>query len=247
MSQDLSAESRAETTDTVLLEQVGAVRVLTLNRPHKRNAASFALQQRLLELIVAVDADEAARALVLTGAGESFCAGGDVADLRAAAEGRLANFETFGRLQQDIFDRMLGLRIPAVAAVTGAAAGFGAGLVALCDLVVASDRAVMWDPHTRHGLPATTVLQAVWPRRAAGGVVREILLTGRKVAAEEALRLGLVNRVCRPGEELDLALEWAGSFAEAPPAGFAATKRGLNRPVIDELAALLAGLRDWGR
>ncbi len=222
----------------VLVERIGAIRVVRLNRPDKLNAADLALQQQFLGAVEAVAADPEARVMVLTGNGRAFCAGGDRSLAEAAGEGRLPHKEELGRIQLGTIRGMLGLDIPTIAAVNGPAVGYGASLAALCDLVVMGEGAFLSDPHVRYGIAASPPTMMIWPRLTSQAVSRDLLMSGRKVGAEEALRIGLVNRVCPDGLELETALEIAKTYVDLPPAGVAATKRALNRPLLEEAAAL---------
>jgi enoyl-CoA hydratase len=134
---------------------------------------------------------------------------------------------------------LLGLQIPAIAAVSGPAVGYAAGLVAMCDIVVIGEHGFLSDPHVTFGMPATTATQLIWPRRAPEGVVREILMTGRRVGADEAVALGLANHKCAAGEELTTAMVIAEALAALPPTGVNATKVEFNRPLLAELERIL--------
>jgi enoyl-CoA hydratase len=219
---------------TVLVETVGATRVLTLNRPEKLNAANFEMQAMLLAELRAAAADRDLRALVLTGAGRAFSAGGDRSILQEMAAGTFAGKEEFGRVHIDTIMTLLELEIPAIAAVNGHAVGYAAGLVALCDVVVMGESGFLCDPHVRYGIPATTAAQMVWPRLCSELVARELLMSGRQVGAEEALRIGLCNRNCPDGDERQVALEVAEGFTSLPRSGIAETKRAFNAPLIAE-------------
>ena len=225
---------------SVIAHSEGPIRILTLNRPDKLNAADFGMQQRLLEHLLEVAADPDLRALILTGAGRAFSAGGDRDILRRMAEGREDQHAELGRVHVETIRCLLGLEIPAIAAVPGPALGYAAGLVALCDFVVMGANGYLGDPHVGFGMAATTGTQLTWPRRASEGIVREILMSGRKVHAEEAVEIGLANRLCAAGEELATAIEMARGYAAVPRAGIAATKRAFNRPLYPLLEELLA-------
>jgi enoyl-CoA hydratase/carnithine racemase len=106
--------------------------------------------------------------------------------------------------------------------------------------VVMGPEGYLSDPHVTFGMAATTAVQLTWPRRASEGVVREILMSGRKVGAEEAVSLGLANRLCAAGSELVTALDLAQAFAAMPRQGLAQTKRAFNRPLFAVLDDLLA-------
>lgn len=224
--------------DSVLVETIDAVRVLTLNRPEKLNAANLDMQRRILAELQAAGRDSAIRALVMTGAGRAFSAGGDRDILRELAEGSCSDRDELGHLTIGSIRALLELEIPAIAAVNGFAVGYSAGLVALCDVIVMGESAFLSDPHVQYGIAGGPATQMVWPRQSSELAAREILMTGRKVPAEEALRLGLCSRVCPDGEELRTALEIAAQFTALPREGIAATKRNFNRDLLDEASRL---------
>jgi enoyl-CoA hydratase len=223
--------------ERILSEQRGPVRLLTLNRPDKLNAADLELQRRLLERWQELERGGETRAVVLAGAGRGFCAGGDVALLEQVGSNRELRAE-LGRIHRELLRAMLALPLPVVAAVQGPAVGFGAELAALCDVVVMGRDAYLCDPHVRHGLPPSPGCQLVWPHLTSRAVAKELLLTGRRIGAEEAVQLGLVNRLAEPGQELAVALEIAQALAALPASGVAAAKEAFNRPVLEEAARL---------
>jgi enoyl-CoA hydratase len=227
-------ESAAE---SILIESVGATRVVTLNRPDKLNVADLEMQERFLACLRTVAADSEARALVLTGAGRAFSAGGDRKYVEEIIAGRLEAKVALRRTHFATAEAMISLAIPAVAAVNGPAVGFGAGLVAMCDFVVMGEGAFLCDPHVTFGVEATTGCAIVWPRLTSPTIAKDILMTGRRVAAKEAVELGLASRLCPAGEELATALEIAERYHALPPTGVAAPKRAFTRPLLAELAA----------
>lgn len=216
----------------VLVEDIDSVRVLTLNRPDKANAANLAMQQELLSAFRELAHADHIRAFVLTGAGRAFSAGGDRDILRELAQGTCTDRAALGRVAIDTIRTMLALEIPAIAAVRGFAVGYAAGLVALCDVVVMGESAFLSDPHVQYGIQGGPATQMIWPRQSSELVAREILMTGRRVDAAEALKIGLCSRVCADGEELSTALEVAKGFVELPMEGVAATKRSFNAPLL---------------
>jgi enoyl-CoA hydratase len=231
-------EPRPDDQDRVLAEQIGRVRVLTLHRPEKLNAADLAMQRRLNERWQEVADDHDTRAVVLAGSGRAFCAGGD-ADLLATFDGaHHPVHEELSALHSELLRTMLTLEIPIVAAVQGAAVGFGAELAALCDLVVMGDDASLSDPHVPLGIAPSPGCQLVWPHLTSVAVARELLLTGRRVGAAEAVVLGLANRVCPAGEERATALTLATELAALPPTGVAAAKRAFAARLLDDLDRL---------
>jgi enoyl-CoA hydratase len=218
--------------DRVLSEQIGRVRILTLNRPEKLNAADVEMQRLLNQRWQEVNGDDDVGAVVLAGAGRGFCAGGDLALLLEVVADHPIRQE-LALIHRDLLHLMLSLPVPIIAAVQGPALGFGAELVALCDLVVMGRHAYLGDPHVTHGVGASPGLQLAWPALTSLALAKELLLTGRQVDADEALRIGLANRVTAPGEELKTALGLAEQLAALPRQGISQTRRGLNRALLD--------------
>jgi enoyl-CoA hydratase len=228
------------TNPSVIAEAAGAIRILTLNRPDKLNAADLELQERLLGCLQAVADDRDARVLVLTGAGRAFSAGGDRDILRRIAAGSNDQQGALGRVHAETIRCMLGLDIPVIAAVNGPAIGYAAGIVAMCDVVVMGETAFLSDPHVLYGIPATTAVQLIWPRLCSELLARELLMTGRRIEAQEAVAIGLANRVRPAGEEMATAMAIAESIVALPPAGVAATKQAFNRPLLQAAEDLLS-------
>jgi enoyl-CoA hydratase len=196
------------------------------------------MQRRILEELEGARTNESVRVLVLTGAGRAFSAGGDREILRQMAEGTCNDMDELGHLTIGAIQAMLALEIPVIAAVNGFAVGYSAGLVALCDVVVMGESAFLSDPHVQYGIAGGPATQMIWPRLCSELVAREILMSGRRVGAEEALKIGLCSRVCPDGEERATALEIAEQFTALPASGIAATKRNFNAPLIAEAAKL---------
>lgn len=134
------------------MEVRGALRVLTLNRPDKLNAADLSMQRALLECWQNIQSDDQVRAVVLTGAGRAFCAGGDLSLVDQLAAGNAALQEELSFIHRGLLTAMLETDLPVVASVRGAAVGFGAELLALCDIVVMAEDAFLSDPHVAYGL-----------------------------------------------------------------------------------------------
>lgn len=212
----------------------GVARVV-LDRPERHNALSPALCDALTETASTLDADPSVRAVILSGAGESFCAGGDLGWMRAQLEAdRVTRIAEARRLAQ-MLHALNTLGKPLIARVQGAAYGGGVGLMAVCDIVVASRTARFGLTETRLGLIPATISPYVIARTGAGRV-RSVFLSARIFSAEEARWLGLVTRVVPPGD-LDGAVEAevVPCLAAAPNAIRAAKDlvRTLG-PVIDE-------------
>jgi len=210
-------------THTVLREDDGNRRILTLNRPEDRNALNPELVETLTgELRVAVE-DEAVRVIVLTGAGKSFCAG---ADLKVMSSLQIAtsreNLEDCRRLMA-LYRDLARCPKPVVAAVNGHALAGGCGLAALCDIILAVPEAKFGYPEVRIGFVAAMVM--VFLQRAIGDrKARELLLLGEAVTAEEAVGFGLVNCVVPSGEIAGETRRLCETLALAAPASVAFTK-----------------------
>jgi enoyl-CoA hydratase/carnithine racemase len=229
--------------DLVLREDRGGVRIITLNRPEKMNAATLEMQQRLLAEMQAAAADRAVAVVVLTGAGRAFSAGGDRETLRKMATGDFPEQEAFASNYTESLRTFLSLEKPLIGAANGAAIGWAAGLLSLCDLVVMAEDGQVGDPHVRFGVPCDPAARLMWPRVASAGVAKEMLMTGKVVGAQEALALGLVTRVCPPGEALPAALAIAEELAALPPAGVRLTKRSFGLGLWDEAERVIAALK----
>jgi enoyl-CoA hydratase len=191
----------------------GPVTIVTINRPDRRNAVDFETAQRLFDAFVAFDADEGASVAVLTGAGGHFCAG---ADLKALAAGQRANRVA----EEGDFGPMgptrLQLTKPVIAAVEGYAVAGGLELALWADLRIAARSAVFGVFCRRFGVPLVDVGTVRLPRLIGQSRAMDMILTGRAVDAEEALAMGLANRVVADGASLEAAIELARQIAAFP-------------------------------
>jgi methylglutaconyl-CoA hydratase len=210
----------------------GCVATLFLNDPERRNPLSPKMVEGLLASLEELEADEGVRALVLTGRGQAFSAGADLAFLERVTEmGAEENYRHSLSLMA-LFRRLYTFSKPTVAAVNGPAVAGGAGLALACDLVVMEEEARMGFTEVRIGFVAALV--SVLLTRAVGEkVAKDLLLTGRLVGAEEAKALGLVNRTAPKGEALKVAQALAEEVAENAPTSLRLTK---------ELLAALPGM-----
>jgi enoyl-CoA hydratase/carnithine racemase len=193
------------------------VATLTLARPQRRNALSIKLRDEITQQLDEWVADTAVRAVVLTGAGPTFCAGFDLNEFgQADLAGQIKDSSRRYHLAAWHFPK------PLIAAVNGPAMGGGMDLSVLCDCRIASSAAAFGHPEIKFGAPPLfTPLQWI----VGLGVARDLCLTGRRIDAAEALRIGLVTRVTEPGDLLDGALAMARSIIEAPQAALETTKR----------------------
>ena len=201
-------------TDPIFLitEDRGAVRVLTMNRPEKRNALNTALTQALLEALYAADTDEAIGCVVLTGAGQGFCAGADLAEFKDLTPDRQALVEARAELTMQLHLAFPKMAKPVVTAINGAAMGGGAGLAIAGDLAVMAENATLGYPEVKHDIVAAIVM-ANLVRQAGRKAAFELVGTGEPVNAQRALALGLVNRVVPSAELMASALQFAQKLA----------------------------------
>lgn len=206
----------------------GAVRIITLDQPDTLNAFTEDLHEQFVELWADVEADEACRAVVLTGAGRTFSAGGSYEDF----EGRRvdpARRRRSLRLARRLADEMIEVAVPVVAAVNGPAVGLGCTVATLCDIVFMAQDAWMADTHVSVALVAGDGGAVTWPAHTSLLRAKQYLLTGDRLGAEEAVELGLANFVV-PGEQLmDDAIAFAHRLAAQPPQAVQETKAILNQ------------------
>jgi isohexenylglutaconyl-CoA hydratase len=227
----------------VRIEIRGACVHATLDAPATRNALSDVMVAGLGDAITRVEALRDSRALVIRGAGGTFCAGGDFGRFRALmaapapAHGAdpIAQFNRgFGRL----LERLQACTVATIAVVEGAAMGGGAGLAAACDVVLASTTAQFGTPEVTLGLPPAQIAPFVAARLGQGAALR-LLLSGRRIDAAEALHRGLADEVA-DATELDARLDaWLAALGRAEPAALRATKAILQRRGREPLDATL--------
>lgn len=228
----------------IVLERDGAVALITLNRPKQLNALNQAVIGELLAVLDELAADDAIRALVLTGSGDrAFAAGADIgelAQLESATQGR-----RLATRSHELGRKMAALPKPIIAAINGFALGGGLELALACDMRLAGDTAQLGLPEVTLGiLPGWGGTQRL-PRLIGPGMAKLLMMTGERVNAPEALRLGIVERVLPQAELLDAARQLAQKIADMPPLSVAAIKQavdhGSNMP-LDEANAYEAGL-----
>jgi enoyl-CoA hydratase/carnithine racemase len=202
----------------------GAVRVLTLNRPEKRNALNTALTRALLDALRAADADEAVGCVVLTGAGQGFCAGADLAEFKDLTPETQHLVEARAELTMQLHLAFPKLAKPVVTAVNGAAMGGGAGLAIAGDLAVMAEEATLGYPEVKHGIVAAIVM-ANLVRQTGRKAAFELVALGEPVSAQRALVLGLANRVVPRAQLMETALALAKQLAAASAPAMRLTKQ----------------------
>lgn len=212
--------------ETLQVERVDGVVTVTLDRPDKLNAIDGTMWSELADVAASVAGSTDDRCVVLTGAGGAFCSGADLAgNAEGAPTHQLANMRRINAVVQAFHD----LPQPTIAKVPGIAAGVGLSLCLGCDLVVASDAARFSTIFARRGLSLDGGMSWLLPRLIGLHRAKQLALFADVISAEDALAIGIVNRVV-PAAELDAAVdEWAARLAGGPPIALAMTKRMLNR------------------
>jgi 2-(1,2-epoxy-1,2-dihydrophenyl)acetyl-CoA isomerase len=230
----------ATRNDVLSVTVQDGVATLRLNRPEARNALNMELKRALAGVLRTLPEDPAVRAMVLTGAGPGFSAGGDLTELDATRTA-LTSRDRMRWLLHEVVIPLARLDLPTVAAVNGPAFGAGLSLALACDIVVASDAAVFSLAFSRMGLLPDC--GALWflPRRLGLARAKELLFTARRFDAAEALDLGIVQRVV-PADELDdAAAALAATLASGPTDALRMTKRLIEQAAtstLDEVAEL---------
>ena len=233
-----------EVPDEIVVEADGPIRIVRLNRPDDLNAVNHDLHEGIADLWPQISLDHDARAVVLTGNGRAFSAGGDFDYLRQQTTDtdlRRVSLATGKRLVMN----MVQCRVPVVAAVNGPAVGLGCSLVSLSDVVYMSREAHLSDPHVVVGLVAADGGPITWPLHTSLLLAKEYAFTGRRITAERAERIGLVNHICEPDAVFDEAMACARRIAELPQYAVETTKRVMNihleRSVLATIDFALAG------
>ena len=228
----------------LLIENRGAVRILTMNRPDKRNALNFELAQGLLDALRAADTDESVGALVLTGAGVGFCAGADLSEFKELGTGSAA--EDRAELTMQLHLAFPKISKPIVSAINGHAMGGGAGLAIAADLAVMAEGARIGYPEPKHGIVAAIVM-ANLVRQVGRKAAFELVSLGEPLDAQQALRVGMVNRVVAPDRLLAEAVSIAEKLAAVKRPAMAETKRLFHEVADLALAPALERGRDTNK
>lgn len=242
--------------DVVLVETRGPVALLTLNRPAKLNALDYALIDRLMALLDALEADDRVRAIVLTGSGErAFSSGADIAGFAPSVRrGQAAALREFVRRGQRMTARIESFVKPIIVAVNGLAHGGGCEIVEAAPLAIASDRAQFCKPEINLGFAPPFGGSQRLPRLVGRKRALHMILTAEAISADTACRVGLVNEVVRHADLLEAAFALAHTIAQKSPLAVAAclgsVTRGINVSIDEGLAieanyfARMVGTRD---
>jgi 2-(1,2-epoxy-1,2-dihydrophenyl)acetyl-CoA isomerase len=208
-------------SESVLVEDRGAVRIVTLNRPDKRNAIDIPVRIELAGAIEGAGQDDSLRAIVLTGAGAAFCSGGDITSMERMPPERAMERT---QLAQRVIRAIWNAGKPVLAAVEGSAFGAGAALAAACDRVVAARDARFATTFTNVGLAGDMGTFASLPARVGIARARQMLMMPTPIDASTALEIGLVDAVVEPGTALSSALADAERLAAGPTRAYGVIK-----------------------
>jgi 2-(1,2-epoxy-1,2-dihydrophenyl)acetyl-CoA isomerase len=209
------------TTGSVLVEDRGSVRIVTLNRPDKRNAIDIPVRLELANEIESAGTDDSIRAILLTGAGTAFCSGGDITSMQRMSPDRAMERT---QLAQRVIRAIWNAAKPVVAAVEGSAYGAGVALAAACDRVVAASDARFATTFTNVALAGDMGTFASLPARVGIARARQMLMMPTPIDAPRALEMGLVDALAEPGTALESALLDAERLAAGPTQAYAVIK-----------------------
>ncbi|BBY66106.1 enoyl-CoA hydratase/isomerase family protein [Mycolicibacterium helvum] len=220
----------------VLIDDDGAVRTLTLNRPEVRNAIDIPLRLELADALESAGSDAGVRAIILTGAGTTFCSGGDISTMRLMTESEAMDR---AQLAQRVIRAIWNTPKPVIAAVEGAAFGAGAALAAACDRIVAARDARFATTFTNVGLAGDMGAFASLPRRIGVARARQMLLLPEPVTAEVGYDWGLVDALVEPGTAIEAARTDARRLAAGPALAYGVIKTMLaSAPTLTPLEVL---------
>jgi enoyl-CoA hydratase len=220
--------------ETLALDRIGDVLRVTIAHPTSElNAVDERLHHDLAMLFAMLRREDQARAVVLTGRGRAFSAGGDFNWFPQLQD--MARMEALRRDAKQLIWDLLDVEIPIVAAVNGHAMGLGASIALLCDVILMADTATIGDPHVKVGIVAGDGGVAIWPLAVGPARAKQYLLTGDALTAVEAERIGLVNRVVPAAQLADEAMAFATRLAAGAPLAVRYTKLSVNKLVKDAL------------
>ncbi len=204
------------------------ITILTFNRPEKRNAVSQEVHDEIEDMFREIGEDQTISALVITGAGDAFCAGGDATGMTSGSmvpKGAATPFRSVRKLLHSLLE----IEQPVIAAVNGPAFGLGANIALFSDIVIAADDARIADNHVRMGLVCGDGGVIIWPLLIGFNRAKEYLFTGEPITGKQGAEMGLVTRSVPRENVLPVALEWAERLAALAPKALRWTKYSMNR------------------
>ena len=223
--------------DYLLVDIDDGVATITINRPERRNAVAGGMHDGFEQLLTLFNRDERVRAAIITGAGDrAFCAGADVKEMASrSTEGAPRPLGGVTQNAKWLIHNFLNLEVPIIAAINGDAVGLGATLALMCDITLMADTARIGDTHVKVGLVAGDGGALMWPFLIGMNRAKELLMTGRLIGAEEAERIGLVNRVVPQAKLMDEARSLARELAAGAPLAIRWTKLSLNQHIWQQM------------
>ncbi|MFV9633829.1 enoyl-CoA hydratase/isomerase family protein [Mycobacterium neumannii] len=225
--------------DEILVASDGPVRIVTLNNPGDANAVNNAMHGAFARLWTTLGEDSEARAVLITGTGDYFSAGGNLVEwLETHVNNPVTRREGMRDARRIVRD-MVDFPLPIVAAVNGPAVGFGCSIAVLCDIVLMSDKSFFADTHVASGLVAGDGGSVLWPLMMSLMKAKEYLLLGERIPAAKAVELGLANRVVPHDAIKQEGLALAHRLAALPPRAVQDTKRTLNLHAERAVTAIL--------
>jgi len=210
----------------LLVELKDGIAILTLNRPQLHNAISMNMRKLLGETLDDMNVNDGVRVLILTGAGKSFCAGVDLKERKEMSEKEVMKLREKGPVNQM---KIINLYKPVIAAINGNALAGGLELALACDIRLAAENAVFGLPEISLGIIPGGGGTQLLPRLIGDAHAREMILTGGRIDAQTAQRIGLVSRVVPPGELMDTAMELASKMKDFSPIALKNAKKAINR------------------
>ena len=227
---------------TIIVEKKNRVATITLNRPERLNAVGDGMHEELEDVFGRMNSDDEVNAIILTGAGRAFCAGGDIRGMGSQPEsgdGSSIGNPAFSRSPRRLILSMLEVEAPIITAMNGDAVGLGATLALLGDVIIAAEGARVGDTHVRIGLVAGDGGAVIWPLLVGVNRAKEYLMTGDLIPAPEAERIGLINHVV-PLEEVEpKARALAERLANGPTWAIRWTKASVNKVIRERMNLIL--------
>lgn len=220
------------------------VAFLFLNRPSKHNALNDQIRHELLNALESISSDESIYAVILSGNGASFCAGGDIEAMAKRLDVPAGEIAIKGWKRHQEIQRMITLihnmPKPIIAAVNGPAFGLGADLALACDFIIASENAVFcWSYIDRAVIPDGGGMYFL-PRRVGMSLAKDLIFSGRRVKSEEAMKMGVIDRCSGPSDLLGNAEKWANTFKDTAKPAFMLSKRIVNKSLESSLDDIFA-------
>ena len=223
--------------ETLLFEITDGRALITLNRPDVYNAFNDQMRKELLAALKEAEKDTAVRVVILTGAGKAFCSGQDLKEVLANPDRSIS--ESLHKGYNPLIKQMRTMPKPVIGRLNGIAAGAGCSLALACDMVIASEEAALSEIFINIGLVLDSGSAYFLPRLVGSAIAFELATTGRKVSANEAVTIGLINKAV-PSDQLDTAvMEMAAYYEHAPTKAIGLMKKMLNKSFQSDLDTLL--------